>query len=117
MGASSVTGSGAGSAGTVTSKDLAILANGPTIIFTGIAEGEENVSSPPNPAANTVVFPYALEGSADAYVVILTTINGGYAYITDRDEADGYFTGFSFACEADGSVMYLVAKVGMKPQI
>lgn len=114
MGASSVTGSGEGSAGTITGKELAILANGPSIIFTGIAEAVDSNMSPPS-VSNTVVFPYPLAGEADDYVVMLTSLNAGSVYISDRDESDTHFTGFSFVAEAEGYVMYLVAKVGMKP--
>jgi hypothetical protein len=118
MGASSVTGvSGAGMSGKATTNELSKLANGPAIMFSGYVESEDIVVSPPA-IGNTIVFPQPLQGSSDNYVVLLTTLNGGYAYVTDMDENDdGDFIGFSFATEAECSMMYLVAKVGIKPTV
>lgn len=115
MAATSVTGKGTGDSNKLTTTDLAILANGPSIIFTGIIEIGSVLTSPPT-TSNTVTFPYPLTGGMDQYVVILTTVNAGYVYISDRDEdSDGNFTSFTLVCESDGLVMYLVAKVGSKP--
>lgn len=117
MTASSITGVGHGSSDKTTLAELGVLANGPSIIFTGIVETDGGLSSPPS-TTNAIVFPYTLPGGADSYVVLLTTINAGYVHVTDRDEdSDSNFTGFSFAAEAAGDVMYLVAKVGSKAQI
>lgn len=117
MGATTSQGVGHGDSNRTTTKELAILANSPAIIFTGIAEAVDNLSSPPS-ITNTVVFPYALSGGAENYVVLLTTINGGSVYVSDTDEdGDGNFTGFSFISEAECSVMYLVSKVGFRPNI
>ena len=117
MSATSVTGVGPGASNKPTTNELSALANGPSIIFTGIVASEDTVSSPPI-ATNTVSFPYALEGGADNYVVMLTTINGGAVYVSDRDEDDDdNFTGFSFVTEAECDVMYLVSKVGIKPNV
>lgn len=115
MAATSVTGVGQGDSGKYTIKDLAILANAPNIIFSGMVEASE-IMSPPS-SSNTVVFPYALPGGADNYVIMLTTINAGLAYVSDRDEIEGNFTGFSFITETDGTLMYLVVKVGSKPEL
>ena len=120
--ATSVTGvSGAGTSGKYTTTELAILANGPSIFFTGIIEVDGSSSSPPSSppsSTNTLVFPYALVGGAEHYVVLLTTLNGGAAYVTDTDEdSDGNFIGFSLIAEADCSVMYLVANAGIRPTI
>jgi hypothetical protein len=113
---SSVTGQGLGAAGKFTTTELSILANAPSIIFSGITE-TTGLMSPPV-STNNVVFPYPLPGGMDKYVVLLTTINGGVVYVSDRDEDDdGNFTGFSFVSESDGDVMYLVAKVGVRPQL
>lgn len=117
MSASSVTGSGVGASRKPTSNELAILANGPNIIFTGLIEATDGIASPPITLAS-VVFNYPLPGGADNYVVLLTTINAGYAYVADRDEdGEGNFTGFSVIAEEDGTVMYLVAKVGQRPNL
>lgn len=116
MPATSVTGKGKGAANKPTFDEMSTSTNGPVIIFTGIVESTEGVSSPPTEGSNTVNFPYPLEGGEDKYVVILTTINAGYVYVSDRDEDDdGKFTGFTFITETEGSVMYLVARVGQKP--
>ena len=117
MTASSVTGVGSGSSNKLTTQGLASLANGPAIIFSGYVESQDIVVSPPA-IGNTIVFPQSLQGSSDNYVVLLTTLNGGYAYVTDMDENDdGDFIGFSFATEAECSMMYLVTKVGIKPTV
>ncbi len=116
MTATSVTGVGQGESNKPTTKELAAFAEGPSIIFTGITDATDNMSSPPT-AENTVVFPYVLAGGADAYVVMLTSINAGATYISNKAESDGNFTGFTFVAEAEGSVMYLVAKVGSRPNI
>ncbi len=117
MGATSVTGVGSGTSRKLTTNELSVLANGPSIIFTGLVEATEGVSSPPTPA-NFVDFPYPLAGGMDQYVVMLTTINAGSAHVADRDEDDdGNFTGFTFVAESEGTVMYLVAKIGQRPNI
>lgn len=116
MGASSTEGTGHGVANKRTTEQLAILSNGPSIMFTGIAEAESVATSPPA-ITNTVVFPYPLPENADHYVVMLTSINAGYVYVSDIDEVSGQFTGFSFVAEAEGSVMYLVAEVGSRPNL
>ena len=117
MAASSVTGTGPGASNKLTTTELASLANGPTICLTGYVESEDIATSPAT-IGNTIVFPQVLPGSSDDYVVLLTTLNGGYAYVTDMDENDdGDFIGFSFGTEAECSMMYLVAKAGIKPSV
>lgn len=117
MAASSVTGAGSGASNKLTTLELASLANGPSIIVSGYLESEDMAVSPPA-SGNTILLPRPLQGSSDNYVVLLTTINGGYAYITDMDENDdGDFIGFSFLTEAECSIMYLITKVGMKATI
>lgn len=128
MGASSVTGAGSGSSGKLTLNDLSQLANGPTILIAGIAStGTGELSeSPPSETSGTVTFPKPLPGNGNGdpgscYVVMLTTLNGGYAYVTDMDdqdldgdEVDDHFTGFSFTADSECDVMYIVAKVGIR---
>ena len=119
MAASSVTGTGIGSSNKPTVKDLAIAANGPTIHFSGIITSAGMTLSPPSSPPSTLsrlTFPYPLTGGASDYVVMLTTLNGGYAYVSDLDENDdGDFTGFSFVTEAECDLMYLVVSCGIKP--
>ena len=121
MAASSVTGAGEGSSRKITTTELATLVNAPSIIFTGIIDAGDVVASPPSspPATNdTVTFPYILTGGADSYVIMLTSINAGYVYVSDRDEdEEGNFSGFSFVAETEGLIQYLVAKVGSRPNI
>jgi hypothetical protein len=116
MGANSVTGTGLGSARKLTTKELAILANGPSILFSGVSEAITNeVLSPPT-ILNTVVFPYALPGGEENYVIIITSLNSGFVYVTTKNEDDdGNLIGFTFIAEAEGSIMYLVSKVGVRP--
>jgi hypothetical protein len=117
MGASSVTGTGVGASNKLTSKEMASLANGPSILIAGAIEATETITSPPT-SGNYVVFPEALPGGAENYIVILTTQNAGNAYVTDMNEdGSGNFSGFDFFVEADGTVMYLVVKIGVKPKV
>ena len=116
MAASSVTGKGIGASDKPTSKELATIGNGPSILIAGTIESEGGMSSPPS-SSNTVVFPNALPGAASKYIVILTTLNGGYAYVTHKDETDGNFVGFDFVTEADCTLMYIVTKIGSKPNV
>lgn len=56
MGASSVTGSGSGGSNKLTTTELAILANGPSILIAGtILDVDGGVSSPPS-TSGTVRF-------------------------------------------------------------
>lgn len=116
MGATSVTGLGLGSCGKPTMKELSSLHQGPDIIFTGITAASEVPSSPPSSGFNEVILPYVLEGGADKYVVLLTSIGGGDVFVAEMNEDDdGNLIGFTITAEADCDVMYLVAKVGTKP--
>jgi hypothetical protein len=119
MSASSVTGRGNGSANKLTVPELAILSNGPVIYFSGVAEAPEEVlSSPPISSSNSVTFPYPLPGGSERYVVMLTTKNAGKAYVTDLVENDdGEFTGFTALAESEGTIMYIVASIGVRPNL
>lgn len=117
MAASSVTGKGLGNSKKATTKDLAKLQNGPNIVIAGQFELQNSVTSPPSAAINQVVFPKPLNGLASEYAVILTTLNGGYVYLSSIEESDGKFTGFHAIAEADCTVMYIVVKSGIKPNI
>jgi hypothetical protein len=114
MVASSTEGRGKGSSGKLTAGSLAGLATGPQILVTGIAAAENGVTSPPS-ANGEVILPRPLEGGADKYVVLLTSLSAGLGYVTDKaEDASGNFTGFSFVTAGEGEVMYLVAKVGVR---
>jgi hypothetical protein len=116
MGASSATGKGSGSSNKLTSKELASLSTGPSILIAGAVEAQQTASSPPT-TGNVVVFPEPLPGGAENYVVILTTQNAGNAYVSDMNEdGSGNFSGFDFVIEADGTLMYLVSKIGVRPK-
>lgn len=116
MTASTISGRGIGACGKATLRDLAELANGPSILISGIvASVDVDASSPPSSFA-TVVFPKPFPGGADKYVVFVTTLNGGMSYVTAKDEDDsGNFTGFTAYSDSECDLMYMVAKVGQKP--
>lgn len=124
MGASSVTGvSGPGVAGKATTNELSQWANGPQILIAGIVASSGVPSSPPS-EGNTVTFQHPLPGLGEEHVVILTTLNGGAAYVTDMDDhdldgddEDDHFVGFSFMTEEECDVMYIVTKVGQRPML
>ena len=118
MGASSVTGVGQGNSNKVTTKELSILANGTVICIAGYAESDGGSNMSPPSYGNSVTFPNPLEGGTDNYVVMLTTQNGGYSYVNEMNEdSDGNFTDFSFITESDCTLMYLVARVGIRPVV
>lgn len=118
MGATSVTGTGPGDAGKVTTTDLAILANGPAIVMAGYATSTTIIAMSPTTSGVVVTFPKPLEGHSSNYVVLTTTVNGGWSYVIDMNEnGDGHFTDFTILTEVDCDVMYLVAKVGIRPTI
>jgi hypothetical protein len=118
MTASSTTGVGRGSSNKATVKELSALANAPSILIAGVVESEGIAASPPADPGNEVVFPTPIIGGSENFIVLLTTQNGGYAYITSMNENDdGNFSGFNFATESECTLMYLVTKIGQKPTI
>jgi hypothetical protein len=115
MGASTSTGKGFGNSNGLTTKELAILANAPSILIAGIAESDGTPLSPTG-MTGEAVFPRTLAGGAENYVVILTTQNGGYAYVVEMNEDNhGDFSGFTFFAEVECTVMYIVSKIGVRP--
>lgn len=115
MSATSITGKGLGLCGKATLKDLSLAANGPIIYFSGLVTAG-NLATSPSSIGNNINFVYPLSGGSHNYVVILTTVNGGYAYINELNEDDnGDFSGFSFITEAECDLMYIVASRGTKP--
>lgn len=118
MAAESVTGVGQGASNKLTTKELAILANGPSIFLSGYASSVTIEESSPPSVGNTVTFPQPLTGSHDNYVVLLTTINGGDAYVNVMtNNSDSNFISFFFITEFECDVMYIVASVGIRPII
>lgn len=115
MSATSATGTGNGSVRqTSTSELLTNFNSPPNIIFANSIEVTNSLSSPPS-SQNTVTFPYTLQGGANNYVVILTTLNAGYAYVSSVEEnSDGEFTGFTAIAESEGTLMYMVVKKGSR---
>lgn len=120
MAAQTTEGTGNGSVENVTTHNLSKVNNGPSILIAGVVSAAELLSSPPA-IGNTVTFQVPLPGLGEEHCVILTTLNGGYAYVTDMDDQDldednedDHFTGFSFYTESECDVMYIVTKVGAK---
>lgn len=117
MTGSSVSGRGNGASRARTNHQLDMLTNAPYIIFAGTISVSEGVSSPPIDD-DTVVFPYVLTGGHENYAVLLTTLNGGYVYVSEKNEdEDGNFVGFDMVAETDSDVMYLVVKNGTRPAV
>lgn len=115
----SVTGTGAGSAEKVTSKELATLANAPSILIAGRVTVEDGGAplSPPSPGVIITLDP-PLPGSHTNYVVIATGLNSGAIYVSNMtNNADGDFYRFYIVTEEEGAVMYFVTKAGIRPVI
>lgn len=116
MGATSVTGVGQGGSCKATTTALAIWANGPQILLSGYVETEDVPTSPPT-AEGTVIFPIAFEGGSENYIVIITSLNAGNAYVIDMAETSGNFSGFTVTSEEEGSIMYMVVNVGIRADV
>ena len=121
MSASSTTGTGLGFTSVLTNKELTNIRNqNSQIVFCGYATatGTDANSSPPAEISD-VYLPYSLVGDSTHYVVMLTTIGGGVAYVGEMyEEADGdsptgvgSFSGFSVVTEYECDVMYMVLKI------
>lgn len=115
MGATSATGvSGFGDSGKATTNKLSIWANGPQILASGIVETDSvGPTSPPSSLAE-VSLPIPLPGTEDDYCIMLTTKNGGVAYVVSVTESGGNVTGFSLYSEMDCDVMWIVVPVGFR---
>lgn len=117
MGAYSVTGVGKGAAEKRTTTELAVLANAPAILLTGRDDAVELPVSPSG-YGNTVIFPKPLPGLAADYVVMLTAVSANTASILQFHESGGNFIGFTYLLgEFEGSVMYMIAKIGVRPDV
>lgn len=111
MTASTTQGKGVGAAAKTFNRELTAILNGPAIYAAGVIPASETITSPPS-SGNTVVLPTPLPGGSDSYVVMLTSLNGGSAYVTNMEESNGFFVSFDFNSEADCDMMYLVVKKG-----
>lgn len=114
MGATSATGKGTGVSDKVTTVQLAIQANGPQLLIVSTWESED---LPVSPAAvgGTVTFPFPYMGDPDNYCVSVTSLNGGYSYVSAlNDDGDGNFIGFDFITESECTIMYMVATKGIR---
>jgi hypothetical protein len=120
MPASSTTGTGQGFTPALTNKELTNIRNqNPQIVLCGYAESLPIENASPPAEVGYVYFPYSLVGDSTHYVVMLTTIRGGNAYVvemyeeTDGDSSTGIgsFSGFSLTSEEECDVMYMVVKI------
>ncbi len=115
MAASSVTGTGYGSAHKPTISDIQSRISPPVLLFAGYLTSTGTFTSPPS-SGSFVYFPYPLPGGPDKYVVLLTGLNTGACYVFNRRvDEDGNFIGFDVTSEVEGEVMYMVAQVGARP--
>lgn len=116
MGATSATGRGQGASNKPTTVQLAAFANGPNCYMTGRLETVQATDPPVSPDVPmaTVVLPTPLPGTEDDYVVLVTSLNAGAAYVMSMNDDDTGFTGFIVTSEAEGTVMYGVFGVGVR---
>ena len=114
MAASSVTGTGPGSAEFYNSQQLTTIVSGPAnVIFVGQAQTEEDMMlSPPSNLA-TVIFQHPLPGDS-TYAVFLTSINGGGSQVVNMIEDAGFVTGFVGMTDYPCTFNYMVIKTGTK---
>jgi len=113
----SVTGVGLGACNKFTTKELAILANGPSIMLSGRAEATESIEINPPMTAITVTFS-PLPGSHTNYNVVITGINTGHVYVaTMTDDDDGNFSEFTAITESEGTCMYVIINNGIRPTV
>ncbi len=120
MGASSVSGKGSGNSAKLTTTELAILANGPSILIAGSVQVNGSNGSPPTspPTSGAIVkFPTPFEGSSDDYVVILTAQNSTDTYVSSMNEVNGNFSGFNVVTGYDCEVMYIVTRKGIRAKL
>ncbi len=113
MGASSVQGTGPGSAEGKTTQNLSTR---PMLIATGIAETVD-VPVSPTTAMATVTFPEPLIGGPDNYVIMLTGLSVGDTYVASTTTSGGNFTSFTIASGDEGSVYYMVTTKGFRTPV
>lgn len=114
----STTGTGLGSCGKYTSKELATLANSLNILVAGKMDTTEDIFVNPPMASITVTLDPPLPGSSDNYTVLITGLNTGNVYVatmTDNDAGD--FSEFMALAESEGTCMYAVLKNGIRPNL
>lgn len=117
MAATSVTGTGLGDADKPSVGDLAVLAQGPCVVFSGIVEVIDGAIPSPGHPGNTVRLPIPLPGGADNYIVILTPIGENDVYFYGFGENDGDVTSFVVVGIDEGEVMFSVIRKGFRPSI
>ncbi len=113
MGATSVTGVGAGSAeGSTKGPNNGRNIYAPLLSPHVVAAGRVTLSG----GVKTVTFPTALPGSQINYVVVLTAINSGVdanaAVVTAMTDSGGDFVSFAIAGTDTEVVMYTVMTAG-----
>lgn len=114
----SVMGTGLGGSDKYTTKELAILSNGPSILVAGQVElAEDFLVNPPTPTA-TVTLGVPLPGSKSNYVVLVTGLNVDSIYVaTMTNNGDGDFASFRVIGSQEGICMYAIMKIGNKPKL
>lgn len=116
MGASSVTGTGQGSAEAITTKGLFTSLNTPPVIMlVGYVESVGGIPVSPPTIGNTVEFETPMPAGPEGYIVLLTPIGATTAYIGELfTNDDENFSGFSFFTDDECTVMYAVIQVGIR---
>ena len=103
--------SGVSGHGMANKNNLNVKAEGLVILLAGRLTTSEVNSSPPS-SVGQVIFPKPLKGLADNYVVVLTSVSGGFAEISSFTEENGNFTGFHCLTHVDSDVCYIVTRSG-----
>lgn len=111
MGATSVTGKGAGAVDSYSTQQLHTQElNQLNIIYSGRGSNDGSPPLSPSGYAGTVVFSSPLFGSGDKYNIIITSINGGFSYVSGFTESGDNLLGFTFITEYESDIMYIVCK-------
>ena len=102
---------------TYSDRELRLASMSPSIYLAGMLEASDSNMSPPSSppsSLNTVTFD-ALPGHYSRYIVMLTTQNGGLAYVTEMIYNDSNnLTGFSVYSEVECTVNYMVVRTGVR---
>lgn len=118
MAAQSVTGTGTGASNKFTTKELSALANGPSILISSCQYVyEAGITDPPS-ILNTVTLNPPLPGNSDNYIVVVSGVNTGPAYVAAMlDNEDGDFHQFIIMLQTEGICMYSIIKAGNRPTV
>lgn len=118
MSASSVTGIGHGDSEKLTTKELSILNNnGPQILYSGILSGTFSFGIVPPTVLMQYLFPTPLPGGRRSYVVVTSGQNGNVKVLNKYEDMDDNFTGFLLSADSEGEAQFIVAKVGIRPNL